>query len=269
MACLHNLYRQAEGMKAEEKYSFKTYLTDDGSTDGTSDDVANSFPSVKIIKGDGNLFWNQGMRLAWSEAAKDDPDFYLWLNDDTILHEGALSSLMENSEYLGHKAIVVGTCSTLGGELTYGGRTKTHKIITPDDTIPVPCYTFNGNIVLVPKSVYMVLGSLDPRYHHSFGDYDYGVRAVKAGIVRVVAPGILGTCSRNPGIPKWSDRAYSLKERFMFLLGPKGRPPKEQFLYDYRSRGVFYAIGHIAALLLKVLFPLRKGKGDKTESQKK
>ena len=71
------------------------YLTNDGCTDGTPAAVRERFPSIKIIDGDGTLFWNRGMYTAWAAAAKDrDYDFYLWLNDDTYLFEGAINELI-------------------------------------------------------------------------------------------------------------------------------------------------------------------------------
>ena len=87
--CLDSLFRQ----EIPEDYSISVFLTDDGCTDGTTQAVLQQFPSkVNIIQGDGNLFWNRGMWTAWNIAAKEyDYDFYLWLNDDTVLKEGALA----------------------------------------------------------------------------------------------------------------------------------------------------------------------------------
>lgn len=261
LACLEDCLRQIDAMAAEEKYSFSIYMVDDGSTDGTSEAVEKLFPGVKVIRSGGGLFWNQGMRLAWNTAAAEkDYDLFLWLNDDVRLKEGALSVVMETSEYLRHKAIVAGSAEGADGVLTYGGRTKSGKLIEPDPVIPLPCYTFNGNIVLVPSAVYSVLGNLEEAYHHSFGDYDYGVRALKHGIQRVVAPGRLAVCDRNPGPEKWRDSSYSLRERYAFLLSPKGRPFKEQFLYDSRDGGFFWAVSHFISVNLKTLFPRRRKK---------
>ena len=64
---------------------------DDASTDGTSDAVRQTYPQVKIFSGDGNLFWNGGMWGVFSEAMKDEPDYYLWLNDDTIIYPETVS----------------------------------------------------------------------------------------------------------------------------------------------------------------------------------
>lgn len=256
LSCLHELFVQTETFKAERKYGFSVYLVDDGSTDGTSEAVAGEFPEVRIIPGNGELYWNRGMCLAWNEAAKGAPDFYLWLNDDIVLRPGAVSVLLENSVRLGHKAILVGSTVSSTGELTYGGRTRSGRLIEPGPVIPKPCSVFNGNIVLVPSSVFHVLGTMDQCYSHSFGDFDYGVRAEKAGIDAVVAPGILAVCERDHGIPAWRDASKSIKQRYEALGRPNGRPPREQFIYDMRAYNVLYAIAHFFTLNLRVLIPM-------------
>ena len=75
-------------------------------------------------------------------------------------------------------------------------------------------------------------------------------------IIAVVAPGVLATCDRNPGVPRWRDPSVGLKERFRSLQDPKGRPLKEQFVYDMRLSNVFVAVAHMLSLCLKVIFPL-------------
>ncbi|MCX4334958.1 MAG: glycosyltransferase family 2 protein [Bacteroidales bacterium] len=258
LACLESCFSQMEALKADGRFAFSIYLTDDASTDGTSEYVSESFPEVNIIKGDGSLFWNRGMIAAWKEAAENDFDFYLWLNDDIVLCRGAFSTLLENSSYLKHRAVIVGTTVDSEGNISYGGRTRSGKLIPPDKDIPVACDIFNGNIVLVPKYVFEKLGTMDARYSHSFGDYDYGIRALKAGITSVVSPGILAECDRNPSLPKWRDASFSVKERYRSLMSPKGRPFREQFLYDARSSNVFNAVAHFVSLNMKVVFARRK-----------
>lgn len=258
LSCLLDCYRQIDGLKGNDAYSFDCWVVDDGSSDGTYEAISQEFPQVHLIKADGNLFWNQGMRLAWTRASQEkDYDFYIWLNDDIRLREWALAAMLETSEFFKHRAIVAGTAVDSEGRYSYGGRTKSMKIVEPDPVIPLPCYMFNGNLVLVPRSAYQILGNLDDAYSHSFGDYDYGVRALRHGIPRVVCPGVLCECDRNAGIPKWRDASYPLKARFSYLLSPKGRPPKEQFLFDIRLMGIVRAMLHNISINLKMLFPLK------------
>ena len=269
LECLRHCYAAAAHVKTDGRgsFSFSVYMTDDGSTDGTAETVSAAFPDVRIIKGSGSLYWNRGMIAAWEAAAKEDYDFYLWLNNDTMVSENAFSVLLENSSYLRHRAIVAGTVAGRDGKLSYGGRTKDGRIVPPDKEIPVPCDTFNGNLVLVPRAVYNAAGMLEPRYSHSFGDFDYGVRALKKGINPVVAPGVLAVCDRNGDVPEWRNSSHSLRERYRILMSPKGRPFREQFLYDARCRNAVFAVMHFLSLNFRVLFPKREKKTKRPPSQ--
>ena len=81
--CLTQIFSQ---LYDKNKFSVTVYLTDDGCTDNTVPEVKKRFPQVHIITGDGTLFWNRGMYVAWKAAEKYDYDFYLWLNDDTFIN---------------------------------------------------------------------------------------------------------------------------------------------------------------------------------------
>src|ERR1700736_1418268 len=107
--------------------SLEIFLTDDRSTDGTAQAVKNTFSNVHLLQGNGSLFWGGGMRLAFAEAMKLDFDFYLWVNDDTLLFQYAIVRLLETYESVrtgGKDAIVVGSIrDPLSGKLSYGGST--------------------------------------------------------------------------------------------------------------------------------------------------
>lgn len=57
LTCLESLFSGS----VPEGYSIEVYLTDDGCTDGTTDAVRERFPDVRIVAGDGSLYWNRGM----------------------------------------------------------------------------------------------------------------------------------------------------------------------------------------------------------------
>lgn len=205
LQCLQALYQQA--IPAHTR--LQTYLVDDGSSDGTADAVQAQYPDVRVIKGDGSLFWNGGMRRAFEAAQLDDPDYYLWLNDDTVLYPQALETLLSVSAQLAeqgnNRAIIA--VSTLDPEThtpSYGGLMQTYwwhplkfHLVEPDPQQPKSCDTLHGNCVLIPRAVANLVGNLNPAFTHNLGDFDYGLRARRKGCSVWMAPGYLGTCSDN------------------------------------------------------------------------
>ena len=240
--------------KIPEDYRIEAYLVDDGCTDGTADAVCKKYAEVHIIKGDGTLYWNRGMWTAWNEAAKEDYDYYLWLNDDTYLHSNALCSVLEASAKYDEKAIVVGaTEASDGSKLTYGGRRDGH-IPNPEEGIAEVDY-FNGNLVLVPKYAFLRLGNLDYTFRHSKGDFDYGKRARKSGIRIIQTDSVVGICDLHPSLDKWCNPNVKLKERLNALNTPTGMNLKEFYYYDRKHKGSFTALFHMFTITLHCLFP--------------
>lgn len=251
--CLDKLFVQ----KLSDTYSFKIYLVDDGCTDGTVAAVTKNFPTVRIIKGDGTLYWNRGMHKAWKVAAAAQAyDYYFWLNDDTILIKSALNELLSTARSFNNKSIVVGTtCSTKNNnEITYGGRDKYGKIIDPNNQ-PQPCHFFNGNIVLIPKYVHEKAGTNDPFFRHSLGDFDYGLRAGKLGVKMYVSPNVLGTCDHPDALSSWSNPKINFVERWKAFRSPLGNNPEEYFVYRRRHENMLIALFHYFTNHLRVIYP--------------
>lgn len=232
-------------------YSIGVYLTDDGSTDGTSDAVRNMLPTINIISGDGSAFWNGGMRMAYREALLTDADFYLWLNDDTELETFAVGKLIEVHSSLTKRSgtdrhIITGSArDKISGNLTYGGLNRKNALLrpvtfnlAPPGDIALECDTMNGNCVLIPRSVAMLVGNLDAGFVHSMGDTDYGLRAHQLGCHVWIAPGFSGWCTRNRISGTFVDGTSSLAVRFRRVFGPKGMPPRAWWLYVRRHGGL-------------------------------
>lgn len=250
--CLRYLYAQNNS-----DYEIEVFLTDDGSTDGTQQAVLQRFPDVEIIIGKGDLYWNRGMYSAWKTASlKKDYDFYLWLNDDTLLSSTALDVLLKCSLQYLDESIVVGTTSAMDDSsvITYGGRKKKTGLIAPQDS-SCECELFNGNIVLIPRYVYKTVGMNDPRFRHALGDFDYGLRARKKGIKLIVAPGILGMCDLHDSLPNWCNPEKSFKVRWKAFRTPLGHNPEEFFIYEYRHHGFIVACFHYFTNHLRVVYP--------------
>jgi GT2 family glycosyltransferase len=226
------------------------YLVDDGSTDGTTAAVTESYPQVKILQGDGSLFWNGGTRKAFAEAINHDYDYYLWLNNDTFLYPNALSNLLETYRSLlkrgERRAIIAGsTCDPKTKTLTYGGVVRRSRwrplkfdLVEPGEQVK-HCDTMNGNCVLIPREVVQVVGNLELAFTHYAGDWDYGLRAGKQGCTVWIAPGYVGTCSQNYQPGSEADLPVNLGDGLKKIGQPKGLPVREQVLHPIGEWKVF------------------------------
>lgn len=254
LECLNHLFKQQN----VDYNQIDVYVTDDGCTDGTVQAVANQYPSVHIVRGDGTLFWNRGMHLAWQAASQTkDYDFYLWLNDDTVLKSSSIATLLNTNKCVGNNAIIVGTTSSVKSEelLTYGGRNRYGVIIAPT-SFPQICHHFNGNIVLIPRSVYRLVGFNDPFYHHALGDFDYGLRGQKLGVQSFVSPDILGYCENHTQLSRWCNPVLPLKQRWKAFRTPLGHNPEEFFIFEKRHNGISKALLHYVTNHIRVIAPL-------------
>lgn len=72
---------------------WKIVLVDDGSTDGTGDEVSRLHPYVDIVRGDGNLYWTGAIVLGMQRAMELGASAMIWLNDDTFPEEADLRRL--------------------------------------------------------------------------------------------------------------------------------------------------------------------------------
>lgn len=251
--CLQKLFNQT----LSSEYRFDVYVTIDGCIDGTEEAIKNSYPSVTLIHGDGSLFWNKGMRVAWECANSTNKyDYFIWLNDDTELFIDAIQKLVDSSQTLVNNSIIVGsTCATENRDnITYGGRIHKMGIVEPTNQLK-ECDFFNGNIVLIPFSVFLKVGYNDNCFSHALGDFDYGLRATKLKVKIYVAPSVLGICDTHESLPTWCNPQKSFVTRWKHFRTPLGHNPEEYFIFEKRHFGITSAIFHYITNHLRVLFP--------------
>ncbi len=246
LACLARLRacQKPHGMRLD------VVLMDDGSTDGTNDAVAETYPDTIILRGDGTLFWNRGMQRAFQWALDRGYDYYLWLNDDTLLAEDAIERLMATDRTVRQQSrpgIIVGSiCDPQTGVQTYGGFVRRQRWrplkfypLAPG-TVPIACDVMNANCVLIPSEVAAVVGNFDWTFEHAMGDFDYALRTRQKGFPIWIAPGFFGTCKVNLTNQQFLDRSLPLSRRFRSIINRKNLPPSSWAHYAAKHSGFFW-----------------------------
>jgi GT2 family glycosyltransferase len=230
------------------------YLVDDGCTDGTAQEIERMFPTVIVIKAEGNLFWNRGMHLAWDHAAKEDYDFYIWLNDDVLLYDNCFEELFQCLELSERNIIVSGIIETEDKRtILYGGFDENGRLIQATGQLN-PITNLNGNVVLITKATYSLLGNLDPFFHHDLGDVEYGLRAQKMGI-GVYTTRIPVASGEKNNICRVRLNGTSIKKRLKRLYSPLGANPSIIFYFRRKYYGLFNAALYFVFLHIINIFP--------------
>ena len=226
LASLQSL--QQANNNPDQDLTLDVYLTDDGSTDGTSDEVQNRFPEVTLIKGDGNLFWAEGMRKSWKKALEKEYDGYLLLNDDVEIYGNVFDQLLAAHQYcqdtFGKSGIYIGpTEDKIKGKLTYSGSKilnrflYTQKRLAPNGKFQ-QCDLANANIMLVSRAVVEKIGILSEGYSHGKADYDYTLTANKNNIPVLVAPENCGHCKNDHKdiYEGFGDKSFIERKRILY-----------------------------------------------------
>jgi len=258
LASLANLKNQDLTPEVELSY----FIVDDGSTDGTAAEIAERFPDVQVITGNGVLYWAGGMRLGWeTEIRQLAPDFLFVYNDDVRLYSSALGRLLkvgstfENAE--GHsRYAVVGSFSDRFGKTSYGGVVRgstwhpyRFNRLDPPESGFIEADTVNMNACLIAKGALDAIGFLDSHYVHSGADFDFGLRLKKAGGHILVAAGYVGQCERNREKKSAINSFQGVSLRYREMIGPKGEPLKQHLYFCRKHGGLLWPIWFLARYL--------------------
>lgn len=255
---ISSIYSLSESIKECSNIYFDIYLVDDGSNDGTYKAIQENFPKIKLIKGNGNLFWGGGMNKAWKEAARsvNKYDGYVWFNDDSILCKDALLNLFSVVGEMELPVIVSGAFISSDNKfVTYGGRLRNStSFVEPNGDIQT-IELINGNLTYIPSIIFNKIGYIDTCFRHGLGDYDYGLRAIKHGFQCVLTPKYVGISDRHDELlPKCYNIDITLCQRLRILYSPLYNPMNELIFYS-RHYNLIKAFKMFIAKHLYTFFP--------------
>ncbi|HEV8592533.1 MAG TPA: glycosyltransferase family 2 protein [Pyrinomonadaceae bacterium] len=205
-------------------------VVDDGSTDGTSESINNSFPDVETVKGDGNLWFTAATNRGIDAALEHDPDFVLTINDDEIFDSQFLQHMVRCAK--NNPRSVVGSLLLLWDtphkifqvspkwDLWGGGfRHWQQQTIWTVPSSPWKVDLIVGNCVLFPVEAIRECGLMNEKKFPHYGDAEYTPRMRKLGWNLLIEPRARVFCQPNtppPSVKKMS-LAKSVKTLFLDL----------------------------------------------------
>lgn len=260
LACLRHLFTALENYNRtsetcedkDESIALSVFLTDDGCTDGTAEAVKTEFADrdIRILQGTGSLFWAGGMRLAWQAAIDTGTkwDYFLLLNDDTIVHDNAFTLLFEADDFgfqqKGRHGLSSGATCQPGNRsrVTYGGFNFRSKVRVKA-SLAIPAGSpqtidlSHANILLVHHSVADAVGIFHKGFIHGSADFDYTLMASRRGFPVSLTSAVCGECdydhfSNEEEIQKL--RQMTLAERKKYFSFPT-RSDHDFLLYVRRN----------------------------------
>ena len=172
-------------LRATTYSNFEILVIDNNSTDRSSDLIKKKYPYVKLIE----LKKNMGFAFANNLAAKEAKgDFYIFLNNDTIVTETWLSELVKALTESPDKEVAIaqsflvrddGEIDSSGDFIDKFGRPYSSKLKNPPDKRLI--MSARAASMIIKKEVFWKLGGFEEIFFSSFEDVHLGWKAWIAG----------------------------------------------------------------------------------------
>lgn len=233
-------------------FEYHTLVVDDCSFDGSYEAIGKYYPDIEVIRTNGNAYWAGAIRFGWEHMGTRTNQFdaVLVFNDDIELDSDRLT---KNTplivQTLKNQDIYVGQFRGATNTISYGlnaRRSLWHPLKfglaydTGSKTDRIGLRVANFNFVLIPVSVIEQIGFLKPYFVHKGADFEFSLRAFKAGFNLVASDGFIGMCERNTPDGSSRESGISFAERWRRLTGDKEEIFFMRYKYYSQHAGLFW-----------------------------
>jgi len=187
-----------DSILAQTYSHYRVIIVNDGSSDATSKELAIHYPHIKVVKGNGNLYWTAAINLAITEALKQaqNTDFVLAINNDcylpkNYLKQAIISTRLRPQSIIGSVEIDRRTHNVHGGYFYINwqkGEWLNDRDIS-QGIKEVDWLTTKGTVF--PVAIIRQHGLLDARrFPHYASDVEYTSRLKRNGVKLYLDPNL-------------------------------------------------------------------------------
>ena len=273
IACHNNLAELKKLLTSVNQQTTKPKsitIVDDGSTDGTSKYLEKEFPNIKVLHGNGNLWWTGSLNLGIQyllDKNDSNQEYLLTINADCVVPKNYFSCIKSKQDQMtivGSHIVDHKTKKTWDlGERFYW---ESGQIIgRKSNSEPLDAITTKGT--MFPLSIFDKIGLLSNHLPHYGSDYEFTHRAKNKGYQILVSQECLVyNNTKNTGIGDHLASDLTYKQVFDLMFSRRSKlniqdhfwlitltcPPK------YLILNYFYLISKIIYLLVIPLPPLHR-----------
>lgn len=257
---LSNLKSLLKSLAAQSLRSSTITVVDDGSTDNTSEYLSTHYPHVKLIRGDGNLWWTGALNLGLSTILPQagNNDYVLTLNNDCTVGPHYLRHLLTQASpnrVVGSKIVdrATGKLWDLGETIDWSrGKITARR----SNTDPLDTLTTKGT--LYPVNLFKKIGLLSSHLTHYVSDYELAVRAKRRGYqLAICESAVVKNDTDNTGIGDHIPASITFKDTLKLMFGRRSKLNLvDQFWFITLACPLIYRPINYVRLILKAIYLL-------------
>ena len=185
-----------DSIKKSNYKNYKIVLVDNASHDDSVSILQSKFPDIKLLVNKENLGFAGGCNKGIHYVLQQKADYFLLLNNDTLVDPNFLTPLIEVAEskkdigLVGPKIYYYGLSGKIwsaGGRFDFKNgpffNIDQNMKDTPQNSLIKQVDYINGCCLLVKRNVVEKIGMFDEKYFAYVEDVDFNTRANKAGYV--------------------------------------------------------------------------------------